>query len=56
MAAAGFDLEAVAQVRKNRSIFPRPAGSPRREWMNRIPSLAQARASWRDANGLPLST
>ncbi|MGB3680728.1 MAG: site-specific integrase [Candidatus Microthrix parvicella] len=42
-------------MRKNRSIFPLPAGSPGLECHNRIPILARARPNWADTNGDPLS-
>ncbi len=42
-------------VRKNRSIFPRPAGCPGRECTRRIPSTAQARASCLSIMAEPLS-
>ncbi len=42
-------------VRKTRSILPRPSGRPGREWMSRMPRLAQALSNWAETNGLPLS-
>jgi len=52
---ADVDEELVAHGAEEPFDLASALGAAGREWMSRIPNDAQARSSWADTNGLPLS-
>jgi hypothetical protein len=54
--ALRLDEELLAQSAKEALDLAAPLRAPGLEWIRRMPSTAQARASWAEANGEPLST